>query len=92
MFAVTLLIALPLSIVLDGMIEAHLGRSLAADAAAAGTNYDWWQEFSAQATGLGTTFVPCVAGFGAVLDNLSGLADNRPLRRPLSRRRRPPGW
>ena len=26
--------------------------------AAAGTNYDWWQEFSAQATGLGTTFVP----------------------------------
>ena len=23
-----------------------------------GTNYDWWQEFSAQASGLGKTFVP----------------------------------
>ena len=79
MFAVTLLVALPLSFALGGMIEAHLGRSLAADAAAAGTNYDWWQEFSAQATGLGTTFVPSIVGFGAVLDNLSGLVDNQPL-------------
>ena len=33
------------------MIAAHLGQSLAAEAAAAGTNYDWWQEFSAQACG-----------------------------------------
>ena len=79
MFAVTLLVALPLSLALGGMIEAHLGRSLAADAAAAGTNPDWWQEFSAQASGLGTTFVPSIAGFGAVLDNLSSLADNEPL-------------
>lgn len=79
MFAVTLLIALPLSIALRGMIEAHLGRSLAADAAAAGVNLDWWQEFSAQASGLGTTFAPSIIGFGAVLENLSGLLDNRPL-------------
>ena len=79
MFAVTLLVALPLSVALGGMIEAHLGRSLAADTAAAGVDYDWWQEFSSQATGLGTTFVPSVVGFGAVLANLSGLADNQPL-------------
>jgi hypothetical protein len=79
MFAVTLLVALPLSVALGDMIEAHLGRSLAADTAAAGVDYDWWQEFSAQATGLGTTFVPSIAGFGAVLDNLSGLADNQPV-------------
>ena len=79
MFAVTLLVALPLSVALGGMIEAHLGRSLAADAAAAGVDYDWWQEFSSQATGLGTTFVPSIVGTGAVLDNLSGLADNLPL-------------
>jgi hypothetical protein len=79
MFMVTLLIALPLSYALRGMIAAHLGRSLAADAAAAGANYDWWQEFSAQATGLGTTFVPSIVGFGAVLDNLSGLLDDLPL-------------
>ena len=29
--------------------------------------------------GLGTTFVPSIIGFGAVLDNLSGLLDNPPL-------------
>lgn len=73
--ATTLLIALPLSFVLRGMIEAHLGNSLAADTVAAGTSYDWWQEFSAQASGLGTTFVPSIIGFGAVLDNISGIAD-----------------
>jgi hypothetical protein len=79
LFAVTLLVALPLSVVLGGMIEDHLGRSLSADTAAAGTDYGWWQEFSEQATGLATTFVPSIVGFGAVLDNLSGLADNQPL-------------
>jgi hypothetical protein len=78
-FAVTLFIALPLSIALSSMIEAHLGRSLAAESAAAGVNYDWWQEFSAQATGLATTFVPSIIGFGAVLDNLSALLDNTKL-------------
>ena len=79
MFLVTLLVALPLSIALRGMLESHLGRSLAADSAAAGTDLDWWQEFGAQATGLGTTFVPSIIGFGAVLDNVSGLLDNLPL-------------
>jgi hypothetical protein len=79
MVAVTLLIALPLSFALRGMIEGHLGRSLAADAVAGGTSSDWWQEFSAQASGLGTTFAPSIIGFGAVLDNVSGLLDNLPL-------------
>jgi hypothetical protein len=78
-FAVSLLVAMPLAYALEGMITDHLGSSLAADAAAAGVNYEWWREFSAQATGLGTTFVPSIAGFGAVLDNLSGFLDgNRP--------------
>src|SRR4051794_34781478 len=62
-FTVTLLIALPLSFALGDMIEAHLGASLAADTAAAGANYDWWQEFAAQAVGIGTTFVPSIVGF-----------------------------
>jgi hypothetical protein len=39
-------------------------------------NYDWMQEFSEQATGLGVTFKPTIIGFGAVLDNLSAFADN----------------
>lgn len=79
MFALTLLVALPLSYALRGMIAGHLGTSLAAEEAATGTNYDWWQEFSAQASGLGTTFVPSIVGFGAVLGNLSALLDNAQL-------------
>jgi hypothetical protein len=79
MVLLTLLVALPLSLALRGMIAAHLGSSLYADAMASGTNYDWWQEFSAQATGLGTTFVPSIIGFGAVLSNLSAILDNRPM-------------
>lgn len=72
----TLLIALPLGFVLRDMLRTHLGDSLAAETAAAGVNYDWWQEFSAQASGLGTTFAPTIIGFGAVLSNLSGLLEN----------------
>lgn len=78
-FLLTLLVAFPLSYALRGMIEAHLGASLAADSAAAATNYDWWQEFSSQASGLATTFVPSITGFGAVLDNLDALLENAPL-------------
>lgn len=89
-FVVTLVAALPLALTMRGMIEAHLGRSLAADAAADGVNYDWWQEFSSQAAGLGaasigttslgtaslgTTFTPAIIGFAATLDNISGVLD-----------------
>ena len=42
-----------------------------------GVNYEWWQEFSDQAAGLGITFRPTIIGFGAVLDNLSGFLDNQ---------------
>ncbi len=79
MFLLTLLVALPLSIALRGMIEAHLGDSLAANSLVSGSSLDWWQEFSSQATGLGTTFVPSIVGFGAVLDNIGGLLDNLPM-------------
>src|SRR5205823_4619601 len=58
------------------LLEQHLDSSLAAESAAAGVNYDWMQEFSRQATGLGVTFQPTIIGFGAVLDNLSAFLDN----------------
>jgi hypothetical protein len=76
MFTLTLALAMPLSIALRGMIEAHLGDSVTAETVANGTDLDWWDEFSAQASGLGTTFVPSIVGFGAVLENISGLLDN----------------
>jgi hypothetical protein len=75
----TLLLALPLSVALRGMLEAHLGRSAAAEAVAEGADHDWWEEFTAQASGLGTTFTPSIIGFAAVLKNTGGLLDNRPL-------------
>jgi hypothetical protein len=74
-WGLTLLVSLPMAAVLRGMLAEHLGSSLAADTAAAGTNYDWMQEFSEQATGIGVTFGPNIIGFAAVLDNLSAFMD-----------------
>lgn len=76
-YALTVVLTLPLAIAMRGLLETHLGSSLAADTAAAGVNYDWWQEFSSQATGLGTTFTPTIIGFAATLDNLSSLLDGQ---------------
>src|SRR5215210_489003 len=80
-FAVTLLVSVPMAAAMRGMLVEHLGSSLAADTAAAGVNYDWMQEFADQAVGLGVTFKPTIIGFGAVLDNLSAFIDDT--RRPL---------
>ena len=71
----TLLLAMPLAIALHGLIGAHLGASLAAREAATGLNYDWWNEFLAQTSGVGATFVPGIIGFAAVLKNISTVAD-----------------
>jgi len=71
----TVALAAPLALALRGMIAEHLGSSLAAESAARGVNFDWWNEFLAQAAGIGQTFVPRIIGFAAVLGNLSGLAD-----------------
>jgi hypothetical protein len=75
-WALTVLVSIPLALALRGMLADHLGGSLAADTAAAGTNYGWMQEFADQATGLGITFKPTIIGFGAVLDNLSAFIDD----------------
>ena len=75
-WALTLLVSVPMAAAMRGMLAQHLGASLAADTAASGVNYDWMQEFSDQAAGLGVTFRPTILGFGAVLDNLSAFIDN----------------
>ena len=48
----TLVVALPAALVLHGLLAGHLGDSLMADTAARGTNYDWWNEFLVQASGI----------------------------------------
>jgi hypothetical protein len=75
-WVLTLLVSVPMAAAVRGMLEDHLGGSLAAETAASGVNYDWMQEFGDQATGLGVTFRPTIIGFGAVLDNLSAFLDN----------------
>src|ERR1700704_3750856 len=70
-WTMTVLISLPLAAAMRDTLRDHLGASLAADSAASGVNYDWMQEFTSQASGLGVTFGPTVLGFGAFLDNLT---------------------
>jgi len=76
-YAMTVVLALPLAITMRGLLQTHLGASLAAEGAANGVNYDWWQEFTSQATGIGTTFSPTIIGFAATLDNISSLLDGQ---------------
>jgi hypothetical protein len=74
-FVITLLAAAPLAVALRGTIQSHLGRSLVANQVADGVDSDWWQEFTAQASGLGTTFRTSIIGFAATLDNISSVLD-----------------
>jgi hypothetical protein len=80
----TVLAAAPLTWLLRDELVRQLGSSLEAQSAAAGVNYDWMQEFTAQATpsSLGSTFTPTVLGIGAPAENLSALLD-RESRLPL---------
>ena len=62
------------------MIAAHLGDSLAADARRRRARTTTGGRSSRRRRqGLGTTFVPSILGFGAVLDNLSAFLDNQPM-------------
>ena len=71
----TVLVALPFAMMLQALIGDHLGSSLAAQSAAESLNYDWWNEFLAQTSGIGLSFVPAILGFAAVMKNLSTIAD-----------------
>lgn len=73
----TLVGAIPFALTLRAVLAAHLGSSQMADQAADGVNYDWWQEFQSQASGVGATFSPRIVGFAATLDSLSAVADTR---------------
>ena len=75
MFAMTIALALPLALTLRNMLDTQLGGSLAAETAANGVNWDWWQEFTSQTSGLGTTFQPTIIDFAATLRNTSNVLD-----------------
>ena len=71
----TLLLAIPLGLLLRGELQTALGNSVAADGMADGVAWEWWQQFSSQATGLDRSFTTSVIGFAAVVANLSALLD-----------------
>ncbi len=79
----TLLTAMPFAIVLHEQLGAHLGSSMAAQGAADGVNFDWWNEFLAQTSGVGVSFVPAIMGFAAVMKNISTIADTTALPTPI---------
>ncbi len=76
--ALTFLLALPLGLVLRGMIAESLGASLAANTAASGVNSEWWDLFLSHASGLGQTFTPRILGVAGVASNLGGVLDAEP--------------
>jgi hypothetical protein len=80
----TFLLALPLAVALDNMLETHLGRSLEADRAIGGWNAPWAAEFGAEAQGLGQTFSYEILGFGGTMAILSDLVDRVPLNPTLA--------
>ena len=80
----TLAAALPLALTLRDALRDHLGSSLEANQAADGVNYDWWQEFNLQATGIATTFTPSVIGAATTLDVATALLDERRIVTPLA--------
>jgi len=82
-FLVTLLAALPFSMMMRDALRAHLGNSMVAEQVAQGVNVQWWSEFTAQTGKLGKTFQPGIIGFAAVLDNLSAFADGEVRTSPL---------
>ena len=76
-YVITLLTTVPLGILLHESIETDLGSSVAAEAAAAGVNWEWWEEFQSRSTGVARTFSPRILGFAAVLQNQSSFVDNQ---------------
>jgi hypothetical protein len=76
-YVITLLMAAPLGIIMHEVIATDLGSSVAAEDAAVGVNWEWWEEFQSHATGVARTFNPRILGFAAVLHNQSNLVDNQ---------------
>lgn len=79
----TLLVAMPLAAVLDGMIAGHLGSSPAAARAADAGDAAWFEDFADTAAGVGRTFRPTVVGGAAPLGNLSSFLDGEALTLPM---------
>ncbi len=75
-FVLTFLAALPLALQVQEAISNSVGETVAAENAARGVDFTWWQRFTDEATGVARTFSPSVIGGAAVLDNASSFLDD----------------
>jgi hypothetical protein len=71
----TVLAALPVTVVLGNSLQNSFGRTLAAEPMAEGFDNNWHGEYRGSAKGLEQTFDPTLAGVGGVLANLEAWAD-----------------
>ncbi len=66
----TVLAALPVTVVLGNSLQQSFGRTLAAEPMAEGFDDGWYGEYRGSAKGLEKSFDPTLAGVGGVLANL----------------------
>ena len=75
LYAAGLVVAVPLAVIMRGVLQSSLGSSLMDERMVEGFDMHWYGEFSAGASGLASTFGPQVTGFLPVLQNLERLMD-----------------
>ncbi|NIQ83603.1 MAG: hypothetical protein GTN83_01890 [Acidobacteria bacterium] len=68
----TVLAALPITVVLGTSLQESFGRTLAAEPMAEGFDSSWYGEYRGSARGIEKSFDPTLAGPGGVLANLEG--------------------
>lgn len=71
----TVLAALPVTVVLGNSLQRSFGRTLAAEPMAEGFDGTWYGEYRGSAKGIEKTFDPTLAGVGGVLANLEAWAN-----------------
>ena len=74
-WVLTVLAALPVTVVLGSSLQDSFGRTLAAEPMAEGFDTGWHGEYRGSARGIERSFSPTVAGVGGVLSNLEAWVD-----------------
>jgi len=77
----TVLAALPVTVVLGNSLQQSFGRTLAAEPMAEGFDDSWYGEYSGSAKGIEQSFDPTLAGVGGVLANLEAWANGSSIER-----------
>ena len=75
LYAAGLVLAVPLAVIMRGVLQGSFGSSLMDERMTEGFDMHWYGEFNAGASGLAETFGPQVTGFLPVLANFERLLD-----------------